>query len=151
MKKEFELVFREVAHGSEDYFRAVELRDEVLRRPLGLEFSAGDLAAEGDSFHLTGWLHGELVACAILEPVTAATIRLRQFAVREGFRSMGVGGWLLECAERFARERGCVFIHLHARETAVRFYQKAGYLPFGDRFVEVTIPHVAMSKSLTGH
>jgi predicted GNAT family N-acyltransferase len=37
---------------------------------------------------------------------------------------------------------------LHARETAVSFYQNLGYSRFGDQFTEVTIPHWAKEKRL---
>jgi predicted GNAT family N-acyltransferase len=39
---------------------------------------------------------------------------------------------------------------LHARETAVAFYENLAYSKVGDRFVEVTIYHWAMEKRLTG-
>lgn len=149
MKQKFEIFIREVAHGTEDYLQTVELRNEVLRRPLGLELGVEEMAAEKGSFHLAGWLGGRVVACTILEPVTPESLRLRQFAVREGFRGMGVGGTLLDFAENFARDAGFVFITLHARETALPFYRKAGYLVSGERFVEVTLPHWAMGKKLT--
>lgn len=143
-----ELVFLEIVHGTDDYLRTVALRDEVLRRPLGLAFAADELAAEAGSFHLGGWLGGEVLACTVLEPLAADSVRLRQFAVRENFRGRGVGAGLLEFAERFAIGRGFVSIDLHARETAVPFYRKAGYVPQGVRFMEVTIPHLAMGKVL---
>lgn len=100
------LVFREVAHGTVDYLCMVVLRDEVLRRPLGLAFTADELAVEDGSFHLSGWLGDEVIACTVLEPLTADCVRLRQFAVREGFQGSGVGGRLLKFAEQFVRKRG---------------------------------------------
>jgi len=39
---------------------------------------------------------------------------------------------------------------LHARETAVSFYTELGYEVFGEPFVEVTVPHRKMRKTLTG-
>ena len=37
---------------------------------------------------------------------------------------------------------------MHARETAVGFYEKLGYKVVGDKFTEVTIPHYVMEKKL---
>ncbi|MEO8175011.1 MAG: GNAT family N-acetyltransferase [Sediminibacterium sp.] len=37
---------------------------------------------------------------------------------------------------------------MHARESAVGFYEKHGYKVVGDEFVEVTIPHFIMEKEL---
>jgi len=37
---------------------------------------------------------------------------------------------------------------LHARDTAVGFYEKRGYVREGDFFLEVSLPHITMTKSL---
>jgi predicted GNAT family N-acyltransferase len=37
---------------------------------------------------------------------------------------------------------------MHARKTAVGFYEKLGYKRIGNEFLEVTIPHYAMEKAL---
>jgi hypothetical protein len=37
---------------------------------------------------------------------------------------------------------------LHARETAVPFYERLRYSPVGDVFQEVTLPHRLMEKRL---
>jgi len=51
-----------VDHGSEAYKDTVSLRDELLRKPLGLVFSAEDLEKEASSYHLGAYNTGELVA-----------------------------------------------------------------------------------------
>jgi predicted GNAT family N-acyltransferase len=37
---------------------------------------------------------------------------------------------------------------MHARKTAMGFYEKLGYEKIGDEFTEVTIPHYKMEKRL---
>jgi predicted GNAT family N-acyltransferase len=37
---------------------------------------------------------------------------------------------------------------MHARKSALGFYEKLGYTPEGDEFEEVTIPHYLMRKKL---
>ncbi|MCP4645308.1 MAG: GNAT family N-acetyltransferase [bacterium] len=138
----------EVQHGTKEYDLTVALRDEVLRKPLGLAFSPEELVEEKDSFHLTCWRDGMLVGCVILKPVTDTQVRMRQFAVRADWQGRGIGRALVNHLESFARDRGYNEIVLHARETAVGFYEKAGYEAHGDRFTEVTIPHFAMRKRL---
>ena len=56
----------------------------------------------------------------------------------------------MEYSETLARDDGYRRMILHARETAVAFYENLGYARVGDRFVEVTIYHWAMEKRLTG-
>jgi predicted GNAT family N-acyltransferase len=51
-------------------------------------------------------------------------------------------------AENIARDLGYKKLCMHARKTAVGFYQKLGYGIAGEEFVEVTIPHFIMEKAL---
>jgi hypothetical protein len=44
-----------IEHNSEEYGKAVALRDKILRRPLGLSFKAEDLAKEDSNFHIAGF------------------------------------------------------------------------------------------------
>jgi predicted GNAT family N-acyltransferase len=38
---------------------------------------------------------------------------------------------------------------MHARKTAVVFYEKLGYTSTGNEFTEVSIPHFVMEKRLS--
>jgi len=138
----------QVQHGTEAYEETVALRSTVLRVPLGLVFSAEELAGERDSFHLAYRYGNALVACVVLKPLTDRQIRMRQLAVREDFRHKGIGRALVKYSEALAREHGYKEIVLHAREAAVDFYRNAGYEVEGERFIEVTVPHFAMRKSV---
>lgn len=140
--------FREIPHGTAAYVQTVALRDEILRRPLGLAFNPEELAAEKDSFHLTCWQGDELVACLVLKPLSQEQIRLRQMAVRREFQGRGLGTGLVRYSEAFAWARGYRTMVLHARATAVGFYARLDYHVQGERFLEVTIPHYAMEKTL---
>ncbi|MBK6878814.1 MAG: GNAT family N-acetyltransferase [Ignavibacteria bacterium] len=51
---------------------------------------------------------------------------------------------------RFSREKGFERIVMHARDSAVPFYEKLGYSKVGDMFTEVTIPHFKLFKNLYG-
>jgi hypothetical protein len=37
---------------------------------------------------------------------------------------------------------------MHARETALGFYEQNGYITYGERFTEVTIPNYKMVKKI---
>lgn len=137
-----------VQHGTESYAESVALRDAVLRRPLGLVFDPQELAQENDSFHLACWLDATQVACVVLKPVDSRQARLRQMAVASNCQRMGIGTRLITYAETFLARRGYREIVLHARETAVPFYERLGYRKEGGRFIEVTLAHFAMRKEL---
>jgi len=139
-------LIREVEHGSLAYWATVELRDSVLRRPLGLQFSIEELKAEKDSRHLACYRSDRLVGCLVLRPSAGGDVRMRQVAVVPELQGQGIGRAMVEYSEALAQTIGFTRMILHARETAVDFYEKLGYAKVGERFVEVTIPHWAMEK-----
>ncbi|MEI9998615.1 MAG: GNAT family N-acetyltransferase [Verrucomicrobiota bacterium] len=99
-------VCREIAFGSEEYHRALELRDEVLRRPLGLAWTPAERADEPRGLHLGCFDGGRLLATMVLQPLDAATIRMRQVAVAEEARRGGIGTALAMHAEAGRAARG---------------------------------------------
>lgn len=143
------LMVREIQHGSPEYRETVGLRDAILRKPLGLAFSAAELEAEQDSHHLAGYCGGLLVACLVLRPLADGQVQMRQVAVAAGWQGRGLGRALVDYAEDLARRLGFGRMVLHARQTAVPFYEKLGYGCLGGAFQEVGIEHWAMEKRLT--
>lgn len=142
-------VFQVVAFGTPEYHETVLLRNDVLRKPLGLQFSAEDLATEYDSFHLVLYDEAlELAACLVLKPLTEDTAKMRQVAVREKYQGKGIGKRLVLLSEIFLKRRGFSKLELHARKNVVPFYEKLNYTAIGDEFEEVGIPHFKMIKNL---
>lgn len=138
----------EVAFDSEEYRRTLELRDRILRRPLGLVLSASDVKGEERQFHLVAFDDDTIVGCLVLVPGEAGRMRMRQVAVAETAQRRGVGTALVRRAEGLARELGFREMVLHARRVAVPFYERLGYRAEGPEFVEVTSPHFLMRKAL---
>ncbi len=141
-------IIREVEHGSPAYWATVDLRDTILRKPLGLHFSDEELKAEEDSRHVACYRGDKLVGCLVLRPSSGGDVQMRQLAVAAELQGQRIGTALVRFAEALAREIGYRCIILHARETAVTFYEKQGYSIIGEGFEEVTIPHWAMEKRL---
>jgi GNAT superfamily N-acetyltransferase len=137
-----------VEHGSSLYQAAVFLRNEVLRRPLGLAFSPEQLAAEVGSIHLSAYDEHTLLGCLNLLPLPDGEIKMRSVAVRPDLQRAGVGTALIKHSELLATQEGFRRMMLHARETAVPFYQRLGYVIEGERFEQVTLPHFKMYKIL---
>ncbi|MBX6379063.1 MAG: GNAT family N-acetyltransferase [Thermoflavifilum aggregans] len=146
----FPLHFELIPYGSASYQEMIRLREKILRIPLGLQFSADELAAEKNDWHVGTFLlpGNQLIACCVLSPIDHQTVRLRQMAVETAFQRQKIGTALLQYAEQIARSKGFQTIVLHARVYAMAFYQKHGYTVTGDEFTEVTIPHVKMKKDI---
>ena len=74
--------------------------------------------------------------------------KMQQVVVLPKYQSIGVGKNLVNFSEKFISNIGINSILLHAREPVVGFYEKLGYEKFGEKFLEVTIPHHKMNKNL---
>ena len=138
---------RPLTYGSDEYRAALALRDAVLSRPLGLKLGE-QLGDESDEHHLGFFLNRQLVGVLILSARDPGEIKMRQVAVAEGFRGIGIGTRLVRYAEEYAERLGYEKIRLHSRKTAVGFYEKLGYRKVGTEFLEVGIPHYEMVKEL---
>jgi predicted GNAT family N-acyltransferase len=137
-----------IDHGTAEYEQMVRLRDEILRKPLGLSFTKDELEKEKSNLHIVAYEDERMLGCCMLIEEDPQTVRLRQMAVRNDLQGKGIGKALMQFAENLARDRGYKRITMHARKDASGFYEKMGYRRFGDEFKEITIPHVVMEKEL---
>jgi len=72
--------------------------------------------------------------------------RMRYVAIKGDVQGSGVGSKMLAFFEDQAKNQGFESIYCHARDTAMNFYTKNGYITEGDIFEQVTIPHIKMRK-----
>jgi len=139
----------QIDFGTPEYDETVRLRYSVLREPLGLDFSEEDIEREYADFHLAVYdEHSGLIACLVLSPQNQLQIKMRQVAVLPSKQHTGVGTALVKFSESWSKRAGYSEMIMHARETAVSFYEKLGYKKSGKRFEEVSIPHWFMKKDL---
>jgi GNAT superfamily N-acetyltransferase len=137
-----------IDHGSPEYQQMVKLRDDMLRKPLGLGFTPEELEGEKDNMLIAAFEDEDILGCCMLVEEKSHVIRLRQMAVLNDLQGKGIGRALMNFAENLARDRGCKILCMHARKNAIGFYEKMGYKVKGDEFVEITIPHYVMEKKL---
>jgi GNAT superfamily N-acetyltransferase len=137
-----------IDHGTKEYLQMVHLRNEILRKPLGLHLDKAELEKEKEDILMGAFEDDRLLGCCLMTRMDGATIRLRQMAVPKNMQGKGIGRALMIFAENVARDLGYKKLCMHARKTAVGFYQKLGYAISGSEFTEVTIPHFIMEKSL---
>ncbi|HMU71503.1 MAG TPA: GNAT family N-acetyltransferase [Ferruginibacter sp.] len=126
----------------------VKLRMDILRQPLGLSFTDEELAREKEDILIGAFDDDDLLACCLLTRADNNSVRLRQMAVQNNLQGKGIGASMMNFAETLARDKGFKKMVMHARKTALGFYEKLGYSVVGDEFTEVTIPHFVMEKSL---
>jgi len=139
---------KQIDHGSEDYNKMIVLRKQILRQPLGLSFTEEELNKEKDEILIAAFDDDSILGCCVLSRIDEETIRLRQMAVLDTLQGKGIGASIMTFAENLARDKGYKFMIMHARNTAVGFYEKLGYKIKGDEFIEVNLPHHVMLKEL---
>jgi predicted GNAT family N-acyltransferase len=137
-----------IDHGSADYQKMIDLRMDILRKPLGLTFTEADLDKEKDDILIGAFEEEDLMACCILTKIGDDTCKLRQMAVRPKIQGTGLGAAMMNYAEQLAKDAGFKKMVMNARKTAKGFYEKLGYEIKGDEFVEVTLPHFYMQKNI---
>jgi predicted GNAT family N-acyltransferase len=134
--------------GSREYQQMIKMRLEILRKPLGLSFTAEELEKEKDEVMIGAFEDDKMLGCCMLIKESDKTVRLRQMAVMNNLQGKGIGRALMHFAENIARDMGYKKLCMHARKTATGFYEKQGYHVTGNEFLEVTIPHYIMEKDL---
>jgi N-acetylglutamate synthase-like GNAT family acetyltransferase len=137
-----------IDHDSREYHQMVKLRLDMLRKPLGLNFDKEELEKEKDDILMGAFEDDRILGCCLLTRIDEKSIRLRQMAVPNNLQGRGIGRALMIFAENIARDMGYKTLIMHARITAVGFYEKLGYSTDGNEFEEVTIPHYVMEKAL---
>jgi len=138
----------EINSASPYYEKVLSLRNRILRIPLGLNLADEDLRDEENQITILMTRDEQVLACVMLKTIDKDIVKLRQMAVDDAVQGIGVGATLLSYAENFCINNHYGLIELHARKSAIGFYQKSGYVIEGDEFEEVGMPHVKMTKHL---
>lgn len=137
-----------IEFNSEQYMESIALRDNVLRKPIGLKYSEVDLKSEKSEHHIAATDGNQLVGILLLRPLSNTHVKMRQVAVHPNQQGKGIGKLMVEFAEELAANMGFTTMELHAREVAVNFYLNQQYQIVGPQFEEVGIPHFKMTKEL---
>jgi GNAT superfamily N-acetyltransferase len=142
-----------------DEGRTRELRRAVLRPNLppdaplpGDELTGGvHLAALDEAGAVLGTCLVYLDPCPWL-PERDSAWHLRQMATTDGRRGQGIGGTVAEAAIGYATAQGGRLLWCNAREAAVPFYRRHGFVTHGDVYLDehTAIAHQHMWRELSG-
>ncbi len=118
------------------------LRNMILLRPIGVADHAWEMH-DDISWHFIALNKNEVIGCVVLKPLDLEKkhVQLMQMAVDTTFQKRGIGRMLVEKIQSFVAKNKIKDIVCHSRDYAVPFYQKMGFVIYGDPFVEVGIEH----------
>ncbi len=123
--EELRIIIPETEKDLEKYY---DLRYEVLRKPWGQPGSSTRDEWEDKSIHFLVLDPDEAaIATGRLQFNSEEEGQIRSMAVKENFRSKGIGKRVIQKLEEAARERKLRLLVLDAREDAVNFYRQNGY------------------------
>ena len=137
-----------IDHGTHEYRLMLKLREDLLRKPLGISFTKEELEKEKNDVLIGAFDDDDILGCCMLVEMEPGVVRLRQLAVLNNLQGKGVGTAILQFSENLARDLGYKKITMHARKNTVDFFEKLGYQTVGEEFIEITIPHFEMHKEL---
>ncbi len=137
-----------IEFNSKEYRAELELRNEILRIPLGMNIYEEALDDDILDIHIGAFIDDRLIGCLLLTAINSRVIKMRQVAVNEEYQGRSIGSKMVSYAEDYAISQGYQKLTLHARKNAAKFYQKLNYEVYGEEFREVNIPHYAMQKYL---
>ena len=126
---------------------ALALRYDVFCVEQGVSLPEERDGLDGDALHPSWWRTARWSAPAACWP-RAPRSKLGRMAVASGHRGRGLAAELLVEAEAQAREMGAQRIALAAQLGARTLYDRGGYAPYGDAFLDAGIEHVMMGKAL---
>ena len=139
---------KQIDHGTKEYQQMLDLRNDILRKPLGLTLHHDELEREKEDILIGAFEEDKMLGCCLLTKIDNRSVRLRQMAVQNNLQGKGIGATMMNFAENVARDAGYKQMIMHARKTAIGFYEKLGYKVTGKEFEEITILHMIMEKKL---
>lgn len=86
--------------------------------------------------------------CRYFPTETVGEFLIGRIAVLPAYRKMGVGAKLVREAERHILYSGGALIHIGAQVQAMPFYQRLGYTPVGERYMDEHVEHQGMEKRI---
>lgn len=133
--------------------RVYELVDHYLIRKL--VFIDEQKVSYEEEFDLEEKMRIPFVLYLDNKPIGAARInpkheyaKIERVCILKEYRKHGYGYKLMEYLIDYCKALGYMEIQLGAQTTALGFYEKLGFIKFGDEFLDANISHYKMKKNL---
>jgi len=115
--------------------RAVFIEEQNISESIELD------GRDSDCFHvLASDTKGKPVGTARMD----GKGKIGRMAVLKNYRRRGIGRKMIQALMDFGRKNSITDFHLSAQITAIGFYEKMGFEPSGEEFIEAGIKHINM-------
>lgn len=75
-------------------------------------------------------------------------IKIERVCILKEHRSKGIGVFIMKHLEDYSKNLSIKELRLSAQVQALGFYEKLGYIKYGEMFLDANIPHYKMKKTL---
>lgn len=138
-----------IEYGTGDYMATLELRNRVMRVPLGLSIYKEDTSFEQHARMVAAFDEETVVGVGVMT-AQGGVFKLEFLCVDTTLQGRGIGGMMLARLEEKARAEGGTRLFMDARVSASAFYRRHGYREVGEVFSldYAPVPHIVMEKEL---
>lgn len=137
---------KEIEYGSCLYDEIINLRDLVLRKPIGLSIKDDDLSKEPGFIHIGVLEEDKIIGTCQFMPLSSTRVRMKQVCIHPTMQGKNIGTKMFEFALALLASKGIKEVEVHARATALKYYEKNGFKAIGEPFTEVGIKHYYMER-----
>ena len=136
-----------IADSKDDLIDVLRLRVEIFVMEQNGPHDEEPDVHDKESAFVVAKADGTIIGTARFRNV-GDTVKIERIAVKKEYRGRGIGRRLVDYAIEHIEREGPKVIFLHAQTAAEDFYQKLGFHPVGDRFVEAGIEHIKMVREV---
>lgn len=142
-----EVELRQIQYGSAEYEMTRELRNRIMRAPIGLSIYDQDYTFEVNSRIVGAFDGSHMLGCSIVGKLDGEYC-LDFLCIDDRVQKTGIGSILLNDVENWVKSQDIHLLILEARVTAQKFYEKHGYESYGDIYLMEKSPvdHIMMRK-----
>lgn len=128
--------------------RCIDIRREVFIAEQGVPEAEEIDGRDPDCTHFLALEEDTPVGCARLLVTDGGEAKAQRVAVLKSYRGRGVGVLIMRALEDAAQTHGHTCVILGAQLSAVPFYERIGYVAYGDVFLDAGIEHRMMRRPL---
>ena len=143
-----DIEIRSITYGTPEYETSIDLRNEVFRKPWGLNIRDEDLTGDQNMDMFGAYKDGMMIATIFLTEDDKEHARIKSVAIFHEYRGKGLGKYLMDYVEDIAKKRGYKKVNLMGRVSVEVFYHKLGYKTISEPYDYNTISHIDMVKEL---
>lgn len=127
---------------------AKEIRKAVFMIEQGFQNEFDEIDDEAAHLVIYDEKQVPIATCRVFKKHELGTCCIGRLAVLREYRGKNIGAYVIKEAERYAFDQGCHRIDLHAQCRVSNFYQKLGFVRYGEEDDDEGCPHIWMRKQI---